>query len=155
MGKIKVTSKSAEWTEIELESMEADEWNDCTVKAFAMACNVTYSEAHSALKAAGRERRMGTRHGDELKAIKALGFKLIGVDLNEIKSSYPKPHRTALRNVTTHHPRRFPESFKQFKGKRALIFSRGHVSAMVDGVVEDWAINHSLRVYSLHIVEPI
>lgn len=37
------------------------ETNDCAVKAVALACKMSYNEAHSRLKAFGREDRKGTR----------------------------------------------------------------------------------------------
>jgi len=57
----------------------SDHWgesNDCTVKATAIVCGVTYEEAHAALALRGRNYRKGVTPGKYHAAIKSFGFKL-------------------------------------------------------------------------------
>jgi hypothetical protein len=113
-------------------------------------CNVSYATAHKACEARGR--RAGRRTPDTiyLAAIRDLGYEVRQWDYSEeyaMRKSYPKK---GILNITTHHPRRFP---KQWANTGAVLMrSRGHITACIDGQVQDWAINSSKQVFCLWTV---
>ena len=62
---------------------------------------------------------------------------------------YPGAHK-ALRNVTTHHPERFSDVWRD--GKTYLMYTRGHVLAIVNGVNHDWTRGRAKRCKALYEV---
>ena len=64
-------------------------------------------------------------------------------------ASYPKK---GIAGITTHQPRRFPKQWARVADRKLLMYSRGHVSAFVEGEVKDWAINRSMQVYAVYEV---
>ena len=136
------------------------EANDCTVVAISIACHVTYDVAHAALAAQGRKNGRGTFAHQQKAAIESLGYEITTEiwsksGRQQIIDLYPGSHKK-LQNITTHHPRRFHAAWKQFCGDRVvLLYSKGHVSAVKDGQLHDWAINRALRVKKIWIVEKV
>lgn len=118
--------------------------NDCTVKALAAACGISYDVAHEALARAGRKPRRGSflvaRH------FHMFGKNLLPVDPRNKINQYPKAHRK-LKHVTSYHPRRFPKVWTD--GKTYIARSRGHVFAIINGVTHDWSHGSALRVRQL------
>jgi hypothetical protein len=138
------------FSKLNMVSQAKNETNDCTVKALAIVANVTYDEAHRALANAGRKARQGCYQGAQYAALKTLGKKLERVDMRPILATFPKDRKGNIRrNMTTHHPRRFNKVWP--KGTY-LLYTIGHVSAVVDGVMHDWAANTSRRVISMYRV---
>lgn len=135
---------------LRLESRAAGERNDCTVIALAATCKASYAAALAALADAGRKRGKGVPTCVMEVAARALGFQFTRVPLTDIISRYPAPHN-GLRNVTTHHPDRFPRAWPP---GAFLLFPRGHVSAVVDGRTHDWARGRALRVHYILRVTP-
>ncbi len=99
------------------------EKNDCTVKAIAAACDVSYGKAHRTLAKLGRQRGRGTSVACINHAVNALtgvsayvgdSFKEadVGLTLNKFRAANPKG------------------SF--------IICSRGHAMAVVNGELIDW-----------------
>lgn len=126
------------------------ETNDCAVKAVALVTGKLYDEAHRALAAKGRVARKGTYRHQQFDVIREFGKTLTRIDPREIIKQYPSPHRDVLKSVTTHHPRRFNKVWP--KGTY-LLFSVGHVSAVIDGVLHDWAVNSARRVTEIYEVK--
>ncbi len=56
------------------------DFNDCSVKAVAIACNVSYAEAHKALERLGRKRNRGAYKHQVLGAIGLCGCKYEALD---------------------------------------------------------------------------
>lgn len=126
------------------ESIKLNENNDCAVRAVAIACNRTYTEAHVMLKSLGRKSRSGTYRAQTKAAIAAFGCRITERLPAEFLVRYPGRHGLVLHNVTTHHPQRFPSAWAD--GKTYLLFTRGHVLAVVNGVNHDWTKGSAKRV---------
>lgn len=146
--------KKADYTEAYCALMEGKqaykEAQDCTVIALSVVTGISYEEAHAVMASFGRKPGKAARGVDN--AVRSQGFDLKRVDIKSIIAKYPLPHRKVLKNFTTHHPRRFPGCID--KSKVYLAHTRGHVLGIKDGVVHDWSINKSLRVYALYEVTP-
>lgn len=107
--------------------------NDCGVRALANALGVSYDEAFDALAAAGRKPRRYTYREHLEAAAKALGRKL---QFND-----------SMAGVTV---RRLP---KELPGGRWIVLVRGHLLAVVDGEVLDWAKGRLFRTkWALKVV---
>jgi hypothetical protein len=139
--------QSAEYRALNNESLARGERRDCTVIAVAVVCSVPYDVAHSALTAAGRRAKRGTHFAVTRSAIEALGYKVEEVPLQYFIGQYPKPHRSVLKSVTSHHPDRFPQAWAD--GKTYLLRCAGHVLAVVNGVNMDWSRGKALRVHTV------
>jgi hypothetical protein len=138
------------FSQLNMASYKHNETNDCTVKALAIVSGKTYDEAHRALAAAGRKPREGAYFSEQVKALLALGKTLKPVNKHEILATFPKNRKGKTRtNMTTHHPRRFNKLWP--KGT-FLLYTDRHVSAVVDGVMHDWAANTSRRVLCMYEV---
>lgn len=113
------------------------EHNDCSVKAVAIACDVPYKVAHKALEKAGRKPRKGVYPHEIQAAIESLGY---GV---------------AQWQVTAKTASKLGIDPALQKG-HFMVFVRGHVAALKDGVVEDWTqgrrhrVNKVVKVYPTH-----
>lgn len=128
-------------------SNEMGERNDCVVKALCVAGNISYLRAHKILEDLGRRRRRGCP-GYWLKiALKQLGFKLHEVDLRRFRKFSYGPYYKIPRTITTYHPTRFPKAWKA-KGTY-ILWTRGHVAVVKDGVMHDWTVGRSHRVTSI------
>lgn len=146
MAKIKMVAHTLAFESLSNETCSNNEHNDCAVKAVALVANVSYKDAHAALAALGRKARKATQNVDIQAAIWSLGKTTTSIDRRAIIATYPEPHRSVLRNVTTHHPRRFAKVWPQ---GTYLLYTSGHVAACVDGVVHDWTVNTAKRVVSI------
>jgi hypothetical protein len=120
---------------------------DCTVVAMTIVTGLPYATCHEALKAAGRRDRTGTYKHQQQLAYESLGYvwrEWTSHEVVDLISSYPKK---GIAGLTTHQPRRFPKAWAPHSHKALLLYSRGHVSAYCDGVVQDWAINRAKQIY--------
>lgn len=124
---------------------------DCTVIAVAAVTGVSYAEAHTALAAAGRREGHGASFTVTERALNSLGFvarRWTSAEVVAFLWSYPKK---GIAGITTHQPARFP---KQWAGTgRLLLRSTGHISAVIDGHLADWAAGRALRVHSVFTIE--
>ncbi|PIZ30308.1 MAG: hypothetical protein COY40_04985 [Alphaproteobacteria bacterium CG_4_10_14_0_8_um_filter_53_9] len=73
-------------------------------------------------------------------------------DRHAIIASYPGQHCN-LHHLTTRHPVRFKAQWANVPD--CLLYVRGHVAAYVDGVVQDYTVNRSSRIYDMYTVEKI
>ena len=128
------------------------ESNDCTVKALAAVCYVDYLVAHTALEHAGRKKGRGSSVWDMSSALKEFGFEMETVDQQEFISQYPGNHKN-LRSVTTHHMDRFNKVWAD--GETYLIYTRGHVLAVIDGVNHDWTKGRAMRAVAIKRIKRI
>lgn len=129
------------------------EKNDCTVVALALATGLPYAVCHKALADQGRKPGKGAFDFQWKAAAKALGFELrrwTSAEMVAMVQSYPKK---GIAGITTHQPRRFPKCWAN-TGK-LILHSRRHVSACINGEVQDWAINNSKQVHAIYEVLPI
>lgn len=126
-----------------------NENRDCTVVAMTLTTGLPYAVCHKALAEQGRKHRRGTFFHQQEAAYESLGFKLRQWTSREVVDmimSYPKK---GIHGITTHQPRRFRKQWARVADRRILLYSTGHVSALIDGNVEDWAINRAKRVYMI------
>ena len=140
-----------EFTELKIEL--ADDKNYCAIIAVSAITSQPVEKVRELMEANGRKRKRGTKHETTRKVLEILGYKVTEWSFakrHQIIQQYPEPHNR-LENITTHHPRRFPQVWQGQPDM--LMFSRAHVSAYVDGVVCDWAVKHSKRVVELWLVE--
>jgi len=134
-------------------SAQSKEKMDCSVRALAIVTGIPYEDARTALADKGRKNRRRTPAQYLLDAVISLGYATRQVDQwKEIILHYPLSHAHKLK-VTSHQPDRFPEAWKN--GKTYLMFTRGHVLAIVDGVNHDWSRGRSLRCKALYEVEKV
>lgn len=126
-----------------------DEANDCSVNAVAIACDVDYVVANVALEWAGRKHRKGSYRWEQEAAINKLGFKTSKVDWRKFVSKYPGRHKN-LKSVTSHHMDRFNKVWAD--GNTYLVYTDGHVFAVVNGVNHDWTKGRAFRVNEIMLV---
>jgi len=149
MARIERVSVSPKFSNLVQDSRMVGEYNDCAVKAIALVCDVPYAAAHAALQKHGRTTRKGTAFRAIRMAIGDLGFWLkewSSTDRRMLIETYPGVHKN-LRQITTHHPRRFPKAWAPLKDKRLLLYVPKHVAAFKDGEVHDWTVNTAKRVW--------
>lgn len=149
MPRIKRIGYSPIFNSLHAEAGAINENNDCAVKAVALTCNVPYSVAHETLAKLGRKKRKATWNPLIKDAIRQLGFNLRVWSFDEcwaLIKSYPGVHGRVLTSITTHHPRRFPKQWAQFKDRRLLFLVRGHIGAVIGGELIDWSVNKAKRV---------
>lgn len=140
MAKIKPIAKSDLYRDLNSKSFDR---NDCAVIAIAAATGLSYEAAHSLAKAAGRKNGRGIRQAQTMAALAAAGKTTVELEPLDFIKKYPRPHQI-LKSVTTHHPDRFPDVWKD--GNTYLLFTRGHVLAVVNGVNCDWTRGRAKRI---------
>ena len=151
MARIKATSFSPDFAALIPESQAAGESNDCSVKAVAIITGRPYAEVHAVFAACGRRARRGTPRDVSRAALVALGVRIRKwslADFRAVMATYParSAGKPARNWVTTHHWRRFPESWAPYRGKKLIVLTSSHMLAVVDGQVRDWSVNRALRV---------
>lgn len=157
MPSIKRIDLSLDFKSLEVEAFAIGDKNDCAVKAVAIVCDVPYKLVHERLTALGRKKGRGTKRTTTESLVKSLGFEIRKWTFKErldMVKSYPSPHCRVLHNITIHHPRRFPAAWANVH-PNLLLFSRGHVSALKNGQLIDWAVNKAKRVYEVWEIREI
>lgn len=123
-------AKTRRFNLIERTSNKFGERNDCTVKAVAMACRVSYTEAHVACESLGRRRHKGMQNMHVLFVAKKLGFTLTPVKLKRKNGS-----KFTQRTVGV-----------KCKNGYYMAFVRGHVLPVINGEVYDWSKGRCFHV---------
>jgi hypothetical protein len=147
-------SKSEVYTAITQQRL-AGETNDCTVVATAAALNLPYAEAHALIqKHFGRKAGKGCQFwGEALRQLLAeKGFRAQHAFRYEFINNYPGVHKN-LKSVTTHHPDRFPEAWAD--GHTYLLYTRGHVLCVKNGLNCDWSRGKAKRVTQIWRIVPL
>lgn len=152
MPAIKPVGYHEEFHKLDQHRREMRDKNACGPIAIAAVTGAPYEQVVKLFEEAGRKKGRGVYWHQEEKVLKALGFKRVRINLEKLIASYPLPHCNVLKNVTTHHPRRFKECFP--KG-RLLANVRRHILAIIDGNVIDWSVNSPIRIISLYEIVPI
>jgi hypothetical protein len=110
--------------------------NMCTVIALAMAAGIGYGKAFHTYRRLGRKTGKGT-----LKALQVAAFKEHGLQVLETSPyKFGATLKTAAKSGV--------------KGTY-LIYSRAHVSAMVDGKMYDWGATSCKRIKGVYTVVPV
>jgi len=99
-GRVKHLPAAREFEDLEGITKAVGENNDCSVKALAATCGVSYKEAQIALSNLGRRKGCGTSVFNILEAVKALGCKAVTINKKRFIEKYPSPHNT-LKNVAS------------------------------------------------------
>ena len=112
----------------------------CSVVAMSVACEIAFSRARAIMaKMINRRNRRGTRRTDVLNLLELMGYKCEQVYINS------KTLKTAQRELAT------------TKGAYYL-YTRGHVSCVKDGVMQDWARSDirpsNKRIESVYKITP-
>ena len=148
-------SKSGAWRAMRERGDSLADKNDCVVIALALAAKITYDEAREICAHYGRKEGKGVNRIEWQAFFKVelreRGIKMRRVDPKTFIARYPKPHCNALKSVTTHHPDRFHDAWKD--GQRYLFISKGHVCYVEDGLVHDWSRGRALRCHEIFILE--
>lgn len=147
MARIKSTNYTNTYASVARSASEAMDSNCCAPVAISIVADKPYEEIQAMFEEEGRKKGKATYVEVTKRVLVRLSIELKKVDLSDVIASYPKPHCDVLKNVTTHHGRRFPGTFDP--SKRYLAWTAGHVLAIVAGEVHDWSINRSLRIYKL------
>jgi hypothetical protein len=148
MARINTRIITGEFNQLVAASNAMNETKDCSVKAVALACGVEYEVAHRELASNGRVNGRGAYTNQILKAIAGLGFKAEHQNHWNFIDKYPKGHRDVLRNVTTHHPARFNNVWAD--GNTYVMFTKGHVLTIINGVNHDWTNGRPVRATSIY-----
>lgn len=150
MARIKYEDRQCapEFTMMMNETRANGETNDCTVKGVALVTGVSYADAHAALAKHGRQNRKGCYMGVQRAALRDLGFVMMQVDVrSRFINNYPGVH-SKLKGATTHHMKRFNKVWAD--GNTYLVYTRGHVAAVVNGVNLDWTVGRAKRVVAVY-----
>ena len=114
-----------------------NEVDDCSVVALALACEVSYEEAHSWLIEQGRELCGSTSIHSVLTAARENGFRVDRFS-NVLQ---PNGSRYTQRPIG-----------KFLKTGKHLCSTRDHIFAVIDGVVEDWTHGKFERIQLIYDV---
>jgi hypothetical protein len=106
-----------------------NETNDCAVRAVAAATDTHYADVHSLMARNGRKPRRGTPNEISRKVLDILGFKTQEVTpFFKSKTIRTLGHELKYRQGTY------------------LVWTRGHILAIVDGEVKDFTKGRCHRV---------
>ena len=132
------------------------ESNDCTVRAVAACCGVTYQVAHEACAKQGRQKGKGLWLPRMFDAIRSLGFKVERMHVSEEVELLGVLKNYHVKNLTTRQVAMFAEHFgktRRWDSYDGVILSTaGHVAAYSKGAVHDFGASRALRVDSIYRV---
>lgn len=126
---------------------QADQLGDkmcCAVIAVAAVTGASFELTQQAFIRNGRKPGKRTKNEITQKVLQEFGYAVEEVNREVFFARYPTPHNRALKNITTHHPERFNAAWKD--GETYLLWSDGHISAVIDGALVDHAVGHKRRV---------
>ena len=107
------------------ESNEYGESNDCTVKAVTLVSDLPYGTVHRMYHLAGRKRRCGARREITQDVLHQLGE-------NGYRHYWCQPLQKSGSRFT------MKTIGKAYPKGRYIVRVRGHLAAMIDGVIHDW-----------------
>lgn len=98
------TTNYLTYEELQASTERYGETNDCTVKALAQVCSISYEKAHNILRRLGRKGRDGTSMTNVFNAVRGLGYsveksKVFG---NTIGNSYIPRNKIFLIETSSH-----------------------------------------------------
>lgn len=137
------------------------ETNDCTVKALAIAGNMSYSHAHDICKKRGRKAHGGLDLKDHLNC-----FLDAGLEVNMIYDSHGGHATMSIKNpcnelywlapdITQPNGSRYtPKTITRIcKDGNYIAYTRGHVLSIIDGEVQDWTEGRKHHIKALFKIE--
>lgn len=113
------------------------ETNDCSVKAVSIACRVPYNVAHDVL------RKMGRKHGRGVRMVQ-IGAAMLELDCTFGTEKHPR-QSNGSRWTAASIGRGYPRGY-------FIVEFRGHVAAMINGVVQDWTDGRRHQVTGVYRV---
>lgn len=158
MPRIKYTRTPDTFNQLHTEGREQfKERGDCAVKAIAIACDVPYATAHALCAKYGRKHGSGTYMHITSNVLKELGFEMVRWGYTQYRNmiaQYPGAH-SGLKNITSHHPRRFRRAWAQHDSKVLMFLTARHILTVKHGEVIDWSVNKALQVTEVYEVRKI
>lgn len=124
------------YTYEELRAIGKKYYNDagfCAVIAVAIACKTSYGKAHAMLEREGRVNGQGTAKWMIDTVINKMGYKL-----SEVDGFYNKQ----VKSLTAH-----------FKSGVYVVYVRGHVLTIRNGIIEDWTAERAHRVIKVYKID--
>jgi hypothetical protein len=134
------------------DSYAFDESADCSVKAIALAINISYAAAHELAAQNGRKKGRGMFTANICDAVRSQGYELVAHKAQHFIAQYPKSHQI-LKSVTTHHPERFNKVWAD--GKTYIMFVKGHVLTIIDGVNHDHTKGRAKQAIEIYEVRKL
>lgn len=128
--------------------------NNCSVIALAALTGRDVAEVAAILEAHGRAKNEAASYDIIEKALADLGLtprKLEYADRRAIIDQYPGAG-PGLKSITPHHAVRYAKRWAELGLRDGLIFTRGHVMALRDGVVHDHQHQSMKRVVAFWLV---
>lgn len=134
-------------------SAASGENRDCTVKALALSCGISYEEARISLRRRGRIKGRGFSMAETLKEIKSRGFKLL-----EIERELPNKHLVykvsvagcadgIIKNRLLSEAKTVRTLERVLPQKGILVIWTGsHVLVAKGGKIQDWSQERCLRI---------
>lgn len=110
------------------------EHNDCAVKAFSIASGKSYEEVHGLFKSLGRRDRKATPHTISRKVAHILNPEVKFVSIRK-----PDGSKYTARTIGN-----------DLRRGRFVVLYRGHLAALVDGVIHDWTDGRCHRVLGVY-----
>jgi len=128
---------------IQNETVAMGETNDCFVKASSLGFGLTYMEAHTMLSDFGRKFRCGTPWPVVQQMFKTMvkdyGYQLSALTAKGWEPAKLKSHKIWLGNQYDGSQGKTIRTFARENTKGTfLVFTRAHITTIVDGVVQDW-----------------
>ena len=130
------------WQDIKKRSNEYREYNDCTVKALAVATGEKYDVCHYALAKCGRKRRRGAHMLQMMRAASLLGFMMKPDDKRLHSIRKKKGSGITGKTAGDWLP----------KSKRFILEYSGHVAGVRNANVIDWTDDRCHRVFRIWTV---
>ena len=126
------------------------ERSDCSVIAISILANVPYEEAYKVCEKLGRKKNEGMYMKDILKAFKRLRCRVEPVSMiHKLESARDYMKSTHWFGYSL---KRVEEQLRP--NRRYLISTSGHVSAYVNGRIEDWAAGRKKIVKKVWEIRP-
>jgi hypothetical protein len=142
---------SDRFSELMTSSGARGESRDCVVKAAAIVCRMSYSDAHDMMRKAGRKNKQGMFPNIYMKAIKDAGFTATRVDINPLIDwicANDQNVQSLTLNQLGRHDALLPEG-------TYLVRTNGHALAYVDNKIHDWSKGRRMRIMDIYKIEKI
>ncbi len=146
-------AKTSVYREQNAISDQLHERADCAVRAAALVCGVSYAEMRDTMAALGRKPRQGTADSITFAALAKYGKVATKVHRESFLSRYPAPYCRTVKNITTHHMVRFSKVWAD--GRTYLLWTRGHILTVVNGVNHDHTRGRAKRVLEVALVHDV
>lgn len=155
MGKIVKKSLTETYLRLEATASSAGDDNACAVIALAALTGRPFEEVSKLLGEQGREKGKGTFNAQIRGALLELGLTWTELDYagrRAIIDTYPGGHKNA-KSITPHQATRFFKAWDALGLKNGLLFTKGHVMALKDGVVHDHQHQSMKRLVGFWLVD--